>query len=194
MRKIRSLYSKKHPDLPVKIIGYPDQREYPVYEDADGYAGTPPYMGNMTVDVADDEILIINHIEDNEAAKHLPDMYFKIDEDSIRTLLAGTEAMGGPIDYTYKGPMDVEISWDESGRTLTLAAAAAYDIDSFIKKYPDIYLRVRKRRADQPFRPNLAHPRLGSGIFGTGVFSRESFARIVVSDKLSSKAEYGGEL
>ena len=189
MRKITKAFSKKYPGTPVVISGYPDGKEYSLYDKPH-----PPYMGNAKVSVKDDVINIVNHIVDNEASKHLPDMYFKIGEENIRTLLAGTVAMGGPIDYTYRGPMDVPHIWDEETRTLSFSGATAYDIDNFVESYPDIYLRIRKRRADQPFSPSLDHHRLGKAIFGKGLFSRESYARIVITDKLSSKGEYGGEL
>ena len=204
MNKIANSYERKYPNKPVVFVGYPDGKIYSLdAEDAINKSGKKikvhkgeiiPYIGNATVKVEDNQISILNRIEDNEAAKHLPDMYFKIDEESIRTLLAGTEEMGGPIDYIYKGPMDVKYEWDLENRILTFIGAAAHDIDNFVDSYPDIYLRIRKRRSDQPFSPLKAHPNLGKAIFGKGIFTRESSARIVIADKISSKAEYGGEL
>ena len=102
--------------------------------------------------------------------------------------------MGGPVEYIYKGPMDVEHVWDEEKNDLSFMRANLYDIDNFVKSFPNIYLRVRKRRIDQPFDPDLSHPILGKAIFGRGVITREYPARIVIADKLSSKAEFGGEI
>lgn len=200
MNKIAATFSKKNPGLPVVFKGY-GKKAFSLQAEEDATTGKMihrgeiiPYLGNATVDVGKKQITIMNNVKNDGSAKTLPDMFFKLAEEDVRMLLAGTEEMGGPIDYTYKGPMDItkdNYEWDEQKNTLTFRGASAYDIDEFVAKYPDMYLRVRKRRADQPFAPELRHPRLGYGIFGSGLFSRESFARLVITDRASAKALVG---
>jgi len=192
-RKARKRFGKTGKEI--VFSGYKDNQEFPIVEEESAaFMGYPPYVGKITIEEKDNKIKIVSEIHDNEAARHLPDMFFKLGRKNIETLFAGTEEVGGPIDYIYKGPMDVSHEWYPEERKLIFIDSKLYDIKSFIDSYPNIYLRVRKRRIDQPFDPDLNHPILGKAIFGKGVISREGPARIVIADKISSKAEFGGEI
>ena len=211
MNKIARVYTKRYPKLPVEFVGYPDGSIYTLQpgvvsqKDKQIVAHTGdliPYLSNPVVEVQDDKVLIINKVKGNAVAAQaqaagtsVPDMFFKIGANAVRLLFAGTTAMGGPVHYVYKGPMGVKVEWNEKEESLSFVDTQLYDIDEFVKAHPDVYLRVRKRRADQPFRPNLKHPNGGyDAIFGTGIFSRESYARIVVAPKASSKGIDLGEI
>ena len=82
-----------------------------------------------------------------EGMSDLPDMYGKVSTSLKEQIVVGNSAMGGPIDYMYVGPMNVTSRF--SGTTLTVngrfTAAKKYAKDN------DLYLRLRKRRGDQPF-------------------------------------------
>jgi len=83
----------------------------------------------------------------SEGMSNLPDMYGRVSAALKQQIVVGTVAMGGPIDYMYIGPMNVTSSF--SGGVLsvngTLTGAVAY------ANSHDLFLRLRKRRADQPF-------------------------------------------
>jgi hypothetical protein len=188
-RKSKKMF-KKHGIENVSFSGYADGKEYPL----DGNE-VPPYLGNMSVEhLEDGTIKLVSNVKDPSKARSLPDMFFKIGEKHIRDLFVGTEEMGGPIDYLYKGPMNIKTEWNKETRTLTIKGTGLFDVDGFVSNHPDVYLRVRKRRIDQPFSPNKTHPILGNAIFGTGVISKDSNARIVITNEISRFGEYGGEI
>jgi hypothetical protein len=71
----------------------------------------------------------------------LQDLYIEIPESNIYKILAGTPAMGGPVDMMYIGPMDVTASL--SGSKLKLNGNF-YDVREYSRKYT-FYFRLRKR-------------------------------------------------
>lgn len=95
---------------------------------------------------------IINHLKaegfDQDGVypvKELPDLYIEIPNTILRSLIEGTSKMGGPIEYMYVGPMDVE--YTIKGDTIHLNGDFI-DIDDYIKKVGSLFLRVRKRDLD----------------------------------------------
>ena len=80
----------------------------------------------------------------------LPDMYGKVSDNLKQQIVVGNAAMGGPINYMYIGPMDVTYRY---GSGVVRVNGKFYDAIKYAKKN-DLYLRLRKRRVDQPFAPN----------------------------------------
>jgi len=77
----------------------------------------------------------------------IPDVYGKVSDSLKELIVVGNISMGGPIDYMYIGPMDVRGT--KSGNNLSLNGKF-YDAKKYAKTH-DLYLRLRKRRTDQPF-------------------------------------------
>jgi len=77
----------------------------------------------------------------------VPDMYGKVSDNLKEKIVVGNKKMGGPIDYMYIGPMDVKYTF--SAGTLRLNGSF-YPAKKYAKDN-DLYLRLRKRRVDQPF-------------------------------------------
>ena len=82
-----------------------------------------------------------------EGMSNLPDMYGKVSDDLKEQIVVGNKDMGGPIDYMYVGPMNVTSRF--SGGTLNVNGKFT-PAKTYAKKN-DLFLRLRKRRADQPF-------------------------------------------
>jgi len=188
MGKIHRLFPQYDPQK-ITFVGYENGKEYSLASPT-----LPPYIGNATVEIDKENktIRATSHISDPQQASSLPDMFFELGEDSIKTLFVGTEEMGGPVDYVYIGPMDVTTDWSEDKKELIISGTNIYTVNEYIVHYPKIYLRIRKRRVDQPFAPYESHPILGKSIFGKGVFSGDKTARIVVTNELSKNGELGG--
>lgn len=74
------------------------------------------------------------------------EVYVKVPEKYMDSILRGTEDMGGPIGYMYIGPMDVESNYN--GTTLTVNGALV-SVDDFMNHIGNLYLRIRRRRATQ---------------------------------------------
>lgn len=71
-------------------------------------------------------------------AEKVPDLSIKIPEELKLVLVKGTEAMGGPIDYMYVGPMDNVLRRASKQFTGKFVPVAEYAKGNF-------YLRCRKR-------------------------------------------------
>ena len=85
-----------------------------------------------------------------EGMSGLPDMYGKVGEHLKETIVVGNTKMGGPIHYMYIGPMDVKSSFNNG---VLKVNGSFYEAKKYAKEN-DLYLRLRKRREDQPFEPN----------------------------------------
>lgn len=113
----------------------------------------------------------------------IPDMYGKVGEDLKELIVVGNASMGGPIDYMYIGPMDVRFT--VSGKVVRLNG---HFHDS--KKYAathDLFLRLRKRRNDQPFtleKDNKGVP----FILGRSPSAGDKGRRIVIVPSIPSNA------
>ena len=77
----------------------------------------------------------------------IPDMYGRVSDDLKETIVVGNASMGGPIDYMYIGPMDVRFT--TSGKNVRLNGHF-HDAKRYADSH-DLFLRLRKRRSDQPF-------------------------------------------
>jgi hypothetical protein len=77
----------------------------------------------------------------------IPDMYGRVSDDLKETIVVGNASMGGPIDYMYIGPMDVRFT--TSGKNVRLNGHF-HDTKKYADDH-DLFLRLRKRRNDQPF-------------------------------------------
>ena len=82
-----------------------------------------------------------------EGMSNVPDMYGKVGSELKEQIVVGNSSMGGPIDYMYVGPMNVTSRFN--GNTLNVNGKFT-DAKKYAKSN-DIFLRLRKRRADQPF-------------------------------------------
>jgi hypothetical protein len=111
----------------------------------------------------------------------VPDVYGKIpDVDKVK-IVVGNVAMGGPIDYMYIGPMDVQGSYDDKKNVLVVNGNL-HEAKNYAKSH-NLYFRLRARREDQRFDPAA---RDGSGtpkIYGKSPSKGDSAGRIVVQDK-----------
>jgi|TARA_R100000030_G_C3212750_1_gene113806 hypothetical protein len=85
-----------------------------------------------------------------EGMAGLPDMYGKVSDNLKEQIVVGNAAMGGPINYMYIGPMDVKYNFSPGTVRVN---GKFYDAVKYAKKN-DLFLRLRKRRVDQPFAPN----------------------------------------
>jgi len=193
---------KKNPHKVDVVVfsGYPDGKEY------DARMGeVPPYIGKGELIKTRSGNLTkwnyVSKIDDPSAARKVPDVYFKIaDETVIRSLFVGNKYMGGPVDAVYVGPMEVGTRWDGAKATLEFVGAAMYDVEEYMEYNPDIYIRLRKRRVDQPFAPvqedRDEHIVLGNWVVGRSVATGEGSAMrvVITTTKPSEDADglYGG--
>tara|TARA_R100001480_G_scaffold82931_2_gene91272 strand:- start:242 stop:1684 length:1443 start_codon:yes stop_codon:yes gene_type:complete len=183
---------KNYPDSQVVLVYPSEGKEVDLFSVDPGNAATyPDYLGATSVkERPDGTIAIINNTTADAVSPQ--DSYFVIEDQKIlRRLLAGDEHMGGPIDYVYVGPMDFNSSFDPETRTLLVEGAKLFTIDAMIEEYDNIYLRVRKRRIDNPFDSEKQHSILGKAMFGKGFWSRESGARIVLSPTVPKRGPVG---
>jgi hypothetical protein len=88
-----------------------------------------------------------------EEGDYIPDIYGQVNDSDKEMIILGTKEMGGPIDYLYIGPMDVEYAIDEKRKALLLNGELI-PAKLFAEKN-DIFVRMRKRRKDQPFVPGV---------------------------------------
>ena len=186
--------------------------EYPLFPDAPrgkewGPNGLPSqWSASREFATSDAEgkpvIYITSNIPGKDATKaeiegaKVKDIYFRIaDQECIRKLFVGNEALGGPIDYLYKGASmsvsgELKSAEREQRPTLSIPDDKLLDVDSFLDSYSeDLYFRIRKRGFDSAF--TVAKTKDGTGgiggyrIFTTGRYTAER-ARIVVSFKPKS--------
>ncbi len=113
--------------------------------------------------------------EDYKEGDLIPDVYGKVGDKLKRTIVSGTRALGGPIDYLYIGPMNVTATMQ--GNTLKFNGRLV-PANSFADRN-DIYLRLRKRRADQPFVPTQKDKRGLPAILGRSPSRGDTGRRIV---------------
>jgi len=109
----------------------------------------------------------------------VPDTFAKLNDKDKELLVIGNEAMGGPIDFMYIGPMDV--SGDFKNGTLSINGKM---IES--KKYSDskdLFFRLRARRNDQTFDPAASDKQGIPKIYGKSPSKGDSAGRLVITDK-----------
>jgi hypothetical protein len=114
----------------------------------------------------------------------IPDVYGKLKDNDVELVIAGNEDMGGPIHYVYIGPMNV--TGDLNNNKLTLNGKF-FTVDEYAKKH-SIYFRLRKRRDDQPYEPDLLDNNGNPLILGRSPSKGDTGRRIVVVDRLPTGA------
>jgi len=109
----------------------------------------------------------------------LPDMYGKVSDSLKETIVVGNEKMGGPIHYMYIGPMDVKFTFSNG---VLRVNGNFYEAKKYAKDN-DLYLRLRKRREDQPFEPTKKDSKNLPLILGRSPSRGDSGRRIVTAKK-----------
>lgn len=116
----------------------------------------------------------------------IPDIYGKLNNKDKKKIVIGTSEMGGPIDFMYIGPMEVSGMYDQKTRTLSISGALTSSVD-FAKNH-DIFLRLRKRRVDQPFAPGMKDSDGMPLILGRSPSRGDMGRRIVATSSVPSSA------
>jgi len=117
----------------------------------------------------------------------IPDIYGKINQSDKIKIVVGNEAMGGPIDYMYIGPMDVKAPYDDDRNIVTLNGTLS-KAEAYAKSH-ELYFRLRARREDQRYDPNAKDTNGTPKIYGKSPSKGDSAGRIVVTDKVPSNAK-----
>lgn len=115
----------------------------------------------------------------------VPDVYGAISNINKTKIVVGTQAMGGPIDYMYIGPMDVKSQYDP--RTNVLYLNGNLIESKYYAKSHNLYFRLRARREDQRFDPNAEQAGIPK-IYGKSPSRGDSAGRIVITDSVPSTA------
>lgn len=116
----------------------------------------------------------------------VPELFGLIDSADVKKLLRGNSAVGGPIDFMYIGPMDVEFTYKDGICKLN---GNIYSIDEYYTKVGGkLYIRARKRREDQPFTKDEVDNQGLPLIYGKSRTKTDRGRRIVVADKAPSTA------
>ena len=121
-----------------------------------------------------------------EAGDIIPDIYGQLNDEDKMTIVIGSEEIGGPIDLMYIGPMDVSGDYDKMHQELTVSGALI-DTEDFADDH-DIYLRLRKRRSDQPFVPGEKDSRGLPLILGKSPSRGDRGRRVVVTKQVPASA------
>lgn len=114
----------------------------------------------------------------------VPDVFGKISASDKLKIVIGNKAMGGPIDYMYIGPMDVQGKYDPKKNILNLNGSLTL-ADEYAKTH-NLYFRLRARREDQRFDPSAKERDGTPKIYGKSPSKGDSAGRIVVTDKVPS--------
>jgi hypothetical protein len=115
---------------------------------------------------------------------NIPDMYGKVGDELKELIVVGNVSMGGPIDYMYIGPMDVHSSGNGSVLRLN---GNFYDAKKYAATH-DLYLRLRKRRNDQPFDSKTTDKQGYPLILGKSPTAGDSGRRVVIVPRPPSNA------
>jgi len=114
----------------------------------------------------------------------IPDIFGRVSDNLKRTIVLGTPDIGGPISHMYIGPMDVVGT--RSGNSLVVNGGL-YNATSYANSH-NLFLRLRKRRGDQPFdsttRDNRGYPL----ILGRSPTAGDTGRRIVIVDRPPANA------
>lgn len=119
-----------------------------------------------------------------KAGDKVPDIYGKIGPKTKEKIVVGTQAMGGPIDYMYIGPMNVVPTFKDGVLYLNgkLTESKEY------AKTHELYFRLRARREDQRFDPDAQQAGIPK-IYGRSPSRGDSAGRIVVTDSVPKNAK-----
>ena len=80
------------------------------------------------------------------------DVNREVPQEVVLDMLRGNEAMGGPVDGYYIGPMTVE--YEVNGSTIK-TNGDIFSIEDYAKKYPSLYAHIKKRSGDYFFTDDL---------------------------------------
>ena len=117
----------------------------------------------------------------------VPDVYGKINPRDKVKIVVGNTKMGGPIDYMYIGPMNVQSRYDV--RTNTLIMNGELTEANHYAKTHELYFRLRARREDQRFDPTAKDASGTPRIYGKSPSRGDSIGRIVVASSTPRNAE-----
>ena len=120
-----------------------------------------------------------------EAGDKLPDTFGKLNDDDKLLLVVGTRAMGGPIDYMYIGPMDVDYQQQDNVVKINGSLIGATDYANS----KDLFFRLRARRIDQTFDPLATYDNGIPKIYSKSPSRGDSSGRLVIVDRVSSQGE-----
>lgn len=149
---------------------------------------------------------------------NIPNFYQRIDDGNVYKLLRGDEQIGGVIDYMYEGSMDVKITNidlknnDENvvsernisdleldqiaNQKLNTKIQVTFngqfiDINSYAEMYKGkFYIKIRKRRADQPYVGDKEKDSYGLPlVIGRSPSHPNEIRRIVITNKVPSSYE-----
>lgn len=79
---------------------------------------------------------------------YFKDVNREIPQDIVLDMLRGNEAMGGPVDGYYIGPMEVQSELKDNELHVN---ANLVPIEEFMNKYPKLYAHIKKRSGDYYF-------------------------------------------
>ena len=114
----------------------------------------------------------------------IPDMYGRVSDNLKELIVVGNASMGGPIDYMYIGPMDVT----STGTGSSLRLNGHFHNAKQYAATHDLYLRLRKRRNDQPFDSKSKDKDGYPLILGKSLTAGDKGRRIVIVAKPPSNA------
>lgn len=124
-------------------------------------------------------------------ANLIPDLFIRIPDKYVKKILVGNEAMGGPVDYMYIGPMTVSGSVSDTTGEIK-PNGKFYSIDEYMRKIPDFYFRIRKRDLQNDNQTMITlSKRNREGyplIFSAPDTGRNNF-RLVITDKVPSTGQ-----
>ena len=110
----------------------------------------------------------------------IPDIYGRINKEQQIILLTGSADIGGPIDYIYRGPMLVQAKFEDGALVLNGEFITPLEF----AQREDIFIRLRRRRKDQPFVPGTLDRNGFPSIFGPSPTKGDNNRRIVMTEKL----------
>lgn len=79
---------------------------------------------------------------------YLKDVNREVPQDVVLDMLRGNEAMGGPVDGYYIGPMEVQFKVEGN---VIVTNGNIYSIEEYASKYPSLYAHIKKRSGDYFF-------------------------------------------
>jgi len=93
--------------------------------------------------------------------------------------------MGGPIDYMYIGPMNVQSKFDNGVLTVNGKLTSA---EKYAESH-ELYFRLRARREDQTFDPTSKYTNGAPKIYSRSPSKKEGGSKLVVIDKPASNRD-----
>lgn len=118
----------------------------------------------------------------------IPDIFIRIPDKYVKTIVAGNVSVGGPIDYMYIGEMNVAGTVDDNTGEMR-PNGDFYSVDEYIKKIPTFYFRIRKRDLQQDNKIQIATTRKntdGYPMIFVGPTSRKNNFRLVITSELTT--------